>query len=326
MANNVTRKLDTPELGTPARRARRRVGTTSQTTRDSMSSAGQHPLTQLFSQQKPRDCAKTPAQAALAAAASEVGDPVQRLRAAAALKALTLELFGGSRTVGETHPLPPAVADELLALVASNMSGFSDWDHQHELDDRRAEMTNPRTRVLVLRSEEDGALVGFASYRCMSQETVAVAYLLELQLDVRHRRRGVGSLLLRAVCDFGRAAQRRGLLLTVHLENSGACHFYHACGLEISPISPARCAPAGLAFRHHIMQLLWDAAAQETMRTRGEATRVYLLEQASRRARAQASAAAKATLLMGASKSSESPPTPARAGRSRSSTKRPRPS
>ena len=36
---------------------------------------------------KPRDCAKTPAQAALAAAASEVGDPVQRLRAAAALKA-----------------------------------------------------------------------------------------------------------------------------------------------------------------------------------------------------------------------------------------------
>ena len=301
-----------------------------------MSTAGQQPLTQLFSQQKPRDCPKTPTQAVLASpatapppasVASEAGDPAQRLRAAAALKALTLELFGGSRTVGETRPLPPAVAEELLALVASNMSGFSDWDHQHERDDRRAEMINPRTRVLVLRSEEDGALVGFASYRCMSQETVAVAYLLELQLDVRHRRRGVGSLLLRAVCDFGRAAQRRGLLLTVHLENSGACHFYHACGLEISPISPARCAPAGLAFRHHIMQLLWDAAAQETVRTRGEATRIYLLEQASRRAQAQAtaaaSAAAKATLLTGTSKSSESP---AGAGSSRSSTKRPRPS
>ena len=299
--------------------------------------AGHQPLTQLFSQQKPRDCPKTPTPAELSAAAaaapplaavaSEVGDPAQRLRAAAALKALRLELFGGSRTVGETRPLPPAVAEELLALVASNMSGFSDWDHQHERDDRRAEMINPRTRVLVLRSEEDGALVGFASYRCMSQETVAVAYLLELQLDVRHRRRGVGSLLLRAVCDFGRAAQRRGLLLTVHLENSGACHFYHACGLEISPISPARCAPAGLAFRHHIMQLLWDAAAQETVRTRGEATRIYLLEQASRRAQAQAtaaaSAAAKATLLTGTSKSSESP---AGAGSSRSSTKRPRPS
>lgn len=299
-----------------------------------MSAAGHQPLTQLFSQQKPRDCPKTPTPAVLTAAApplaavaSEGGDPAQRLRAAAALKALTLELFGGSRTVGETRPLPPAVAEELLALVASNMSGFSDWDHQHERDDRRAEMINPRTRMLVLRSEEDGALVGFASYRCMSQETVAVAYLLELQLDVRHRRRGVGSLLLRAVCDFGRAAQRRGLLLTVHLENSGACHFYHACGLEISPISPARCAPAGLAFRHHIMQLLWDAAAQETVRTRGEATRIYLLEQASRRAQAQAtaaaSAAAKATLLTGTSKSSESP---AGAGSSRSSTKRPRPS
>jgi len=220
------------------------------------------------------------------------------------------------------RPLPPAVAEELLALVSSNMSGFSDWDHQHERDDRRAEMVNPRTRVLVLRSEDDGTLVGFAAYRCMSQETVAVAYLLELQLDVRHRRRGVGSLLLRAVCDFGRAAARRGLLLTVHLENGGACHFYRACGLEISPISPARCAPAGLPFRHHIMQLLWDSAAQETVRTRGEATRVYLLEQARRRAQAQAtaaaSAAAKATLPTQTWNSFESP-----AG-GVSSTKRPR--
>ena len=294
----------------------------------------QNRLTQLFSQQKPRDAGSKPltptvvAAPAIAPAAAacdtEACDPTQQLRAAAALKGLVLELFGGSRTVGEMRPLPPAVAEELLALVASNMSGFSDWDHQHERDDRRAEMVNPRTRMLVLRSA-DGALVGFASYRCMSQETVVVAYLLELQLDVRRRRQGLGSLLLRAVCDFGRAAQRRGLLLTVHLENSGAVEFYRACGLEVSPVSPARCAPAGLEFRHHIMQLLWDSAAQETLRARGETTRAFLLEQARRRAQAQATAAAgaaaKAALLMGAPTSSEPP---ARAGSSRSSTKRPR--
>lgn len=234
--------------------------------------------------------AAAPAAAVLSNGPEAVSDPVQELRAAAAAKGLTLQLYGGTRTVGDVRPLPPAVAEEMLALVASNMSDFSDWAQG---EDRQAEMSNPRTRVLALRATGD-KLVGFASYRCMSQETVPVAYLLELQLDVGFRRQGLGSLLLRAVCGLGRAAQRRGLLLTVQLENTAALAFYDACGLEISPISPARCAPAGLEYRHHILQALWDAAAIATMRSRGDATRAFLLEQAAKRAQAQAKAEARA--------------------------------
>ena len=82
--------------------------------------------------------------------------------------------------------------------------------------------------------------------------------------------------------------------LTAPLTVAGPARaFYGACGLEISPISPSRCAPPGLAYAHAILQQLWDGAAAAAMAQRGVATRAYLLEQATRRAEAVARAAAK---------------------------------
>ena len=128
----------------------------------------------------------------------------------------------------------------------------------------------------------DDTLAGFASYRFLTQETIPVVYLLELHVSEHWRRRGLGSLLLDAVRQIGRAARRQGLLLTVQLSNRSACQFYRAKGLEESPISPRRCAPPALAMHaeHEIMQHLWDAEARKIMESRGELARQKLFRQA----------------------------------------------
>ena len=66
----------------------------------------------------------------------------------------------------------------------------------------------------------DGAssdLVGFASFRFVTQETLRIVYLFELQLEQAYRRRGLGTALLHAVRQSGLTASRQGLLLTVHV-------------------------------------------------------------------------------------------------------------
>jgi len=118
-----------------------------------------------------------------------------------------------------------------------------------------------------------------------------VLYLLELQLDERWRRRGLGSLLLEAVEGIGRAARRpcHGLLLTVHLSNAAARRFYRAKGLEESPVSPSLCAPAPLAAlcEHEVLQRLWNEDARATMKARGALAQRKLLDlEASRAAKA----------------------------------------
>ena len=72
-----------------------------------------------------------------------------------------------------------------------------------------------------------------------------------------------------------------GLLLTVHATNEAARAFYLSKGLEVSPISPSRCAPAAVAVRstHELMQCLWDDDARVTMEKRGEAAGRRLREQ-----------------------------------------------
>ena len=201
---------------------------------------------------------------------------------------------------------------ELLALMRRNMERFvGRWDER----ERGSDLTHGGTRLIVLRSAPtatsaslagslasdsdgarrvtrklaagnvqrgdtpesrgDGTLAGFAAYRFVVQETLRVVYLLELQIDERWRRQGLGSLLLDAVDGIGRAAGRQGLLLSVHLTNDAARRFYRAKGLVESPISPAQCAPPQLALRseHEIMQRLWDSSALKTMGERGDAAR-----------------------------------------------------
>ena len=109
-----------------------------------------------------------------------------------------------------------------------------------------------------------------------------VVYLLELQLEWASRRQGIGSELLAAVMGFGAAKGRKGILLTVDLANVAARAFYSARGLDVSPVSPARCAPPAIAARmhHEVRQCFWAREAEATMEARGKAARKALHEQA----------------------------------------------
>ena len=65
-------------------------------------------------------------------------------------------------------------------------------------------------------------VLGFASFRFVTQETLKVVYLFELHLAEHLRRQSLGSQFLSTVDRYGRDAQRQGLLLTCHLANETA--------------------------------------------------------------------------------------------------------
>ena len=236
-----------------------------------------------------------------AAAPAEPTDPHERLHRAVAGKGLRLESYSGTSISSD-------VSKQVVALVQSNMDKFLGWD----VMERMSDLTHPATRVLILRAEPestmeasgsvtsappplplpsrlrsahdgphrtigtcptDGPIAGVASYRFVTQETLKVTYLFELQIDVRWRRQGLGAHLLDAVRDLGRSGNRQGMLLTVHLANSLAHSFYLSRGLTVSPISPSRCAPSEIASHapHELMQCFWDADAAAIMEARGAA-------------------------------------------------------
>ena len=255
-------------------------------------SSVQPSITTAFAQQRLRVAAEDAAVATLRAAVIDMG-----LR--------LICVTGGALSAGE--------AAELLALARGNIERFvSHWDarersselahsatrllilRSNEVATAAASTSNAAVssattdgdrrmsrRLSALdaspsKSAEacgQGSLAGFASFRFVVQETLPVLYLLELQLDERWRRRGLGSLLLEAVEGIGRAARRpcHGLLLTVHLSNAAARRFYRAKGLEESPVSPSLCAPAPLAAlcEHEVLQRLWNEDARATMKARG---------------------------------------------------------
>ena len=279
-------------------------------TSSAMTSSVQPSITTAFAQQRLRVAAEDAAVATLRAAVIDMG-----------LRLICVN--GGALSAGE--------AAELLALARGNIERFvSLWDARERASelahsatrllilrsnevasaaastsnaavssattdgDRRMSRRLSALDASPFKSAEacgQGTLAGFASFRFVVQETLPVLYLLELQLDERWRRRGLGSLLLEAVEGIGRAARRpcHGLLLTVHLSNAAARRFYRAKGLEESPVSPSLCAPAPLAAlcEHEVLQRLWNEDARATMKARGAlAQRKLLNDEALRAAKA----------------------------------------
>jgi ribosomal protein S18 acetylase RimI-like enzyme len=246
------------------------------------------------------------------------------LRYAASCKQLQLQEQTGRN-------LSEGAMAEALALVHANMGHFPDWEEGSRLadlshantrllllrsapqhpaaDGAPASIVAPapsagrrsRSRSggdaaaegVAVRGAADGSrLVAFASFRLVTQETLPVVYLLELQLEGALRRQGLGSELLAAVLRFGQAKGCRGLMLTVALANEPARAFYSAQGIDVSPVSPARCAPPELAatIHHEVRQRLWSAEAAATVEARGAAAQELLSEQARKQRAALCSA------------------------------------
>ena len=88
----------------------------------------------------------------------------------------------------------------------------------------------------------------------------------------------LGSELIAEVEAAARAERARGLMLTVHTRNAAARRFYTqpgGAGFEVSPLSPAECAPpfAAQACDYEILQKLWDDDARRVLVKKGSMAR-----------------------------------------------------
>lgn len=172
----------------------------------------------------------------------------------------------------ERHPsgtsLDPPLLRAVVDLTERNMRGYygGAWDYHAKRD----ELGHADTRLVVVRGGTQ--LYGFAAYRLTEEEGVAVAYLYELQLETFARGMRLGTELIAEVERVARTAGVGGIMLTVHLANHSARRFYtSALGFEVSPLSPAVCAPPSTAAGcdYEIQQRFWDERARSALAKAG---------------------------------------------------------
>jgi len=93
----------------------------------------------------------------------------------------------------------------------------------------------------------------------------------------------LGGALVDEVEQRGRAGGADGLMLTVHLANLNARRFYtEKLAFEVSPISPANCAPPATAAgcNYEVLQKVWDECARRKLQKRGAIARRELYTEA----------------------------------------------
>ncbi|MEM1551947.1 MAG: GNAT family N-acetyltransferase [Candidatus Bathyarchaeia archaeon] len=91
------------------------------------------------------------------------------------------------------------------------------------------ESPNEKCRFFV--AEEDGKIVGFS--RVHFYRWNKSAYVINLLVDAGYRRRGIGSLLLKAMEDFAREKGARVLMFDTAIDNIPALNLYLKNGFKI---------------------------------------------------------------------------------------------
>ena len=126
------------------------------------------------------------------------------------------------------------------------------------------------TYVMLLHEER---LAGFAASRRVMEETLWVRYLLELHMDERYRRKGLGRSLVADVRSVGEMEGPCGLMLTCDQRRTVAHKFYATCGFVVSPCSPSsQPTPTHMRGRtdrgasgYSILVLMWGDGAMQTL-------------------------------------------------------------
>ncbi len=114
------------------------------------------------------------------------------------------------------EPMTPADAARVRELALLSGSGF----------DPEAELARAWARIWVARAEPAGAPLAFALVWLAADEV----HLLDLAVEPKFRRRGVGRALLRTVIEGGRAAGGARVLLEVRRSNTAALGLYAGAG------------------------------------------------------------------------------------------------
>lgn len=180
------------------------------------------------------------------------------------------------RFKGET--IPESMLSKLLALVEANVRSYygPHWDY----DAKRSELTHPDMLILLICY--GNCIHAAAAYRICSEESVRVAYLYELQVAKQARSSGLGSMLLKHVERSAKEENAKGIMLTVHSNNTDARKFYAKRSFQVSPVSPSLCAPPATnrGNKYELMQYIWDTAAANRLRQRGKDAKEFLWRQA----------------------------------------------
>ncbi|MEM0357422.1 MAG: GNAT family N-acetyltransferase [Candidatus Bathyarchaeia archaeon] len=90
---------------------------------------------------------------------------------------------------------------------------------------------NPNEEYKMFVAEDDGKVIGFS--RVHFYKWNRSAYAINLLVDVGCRRRGVGTLLLKAMEDFAREKEARVLMFDTAVDNVPALNLYLKNGFRV---------------------------------------------------------------------------------------------
>ena len=175
--------------------------------------------------------------------------------------------------------LPTALKRWAFDLTRRNMEDMYSRTWGWSNAEKRRELNHNEARFLVITEQGGNATedadrgqqpVAFAHVRFVDEEGVPSVYLYELQLEPRVHRRGLGTVLMRAVEHIGTALQMRQSVLSVLKINEQAQRFYtQGLGYGIDWTSPDR-DPSGACLYFILSKAIVDSSRDGGGRDRAD--------------------------------------------------------
>jgi len=93
------------------------------------------------------------------------------------------------------------------------------------------EVDNPNEKYKFFAAEEDGKIIGYSRMHLYRWNDSA--YIISLLVDAKHRRKGIGTRLLKAMENLARKNKARVLLFDTSPDNAPALQLYFKNGFRI---------------------------------------------------------------------------------------------
>ena len=93
------------------------------------------------------------------------------------------------------------------------------------------ELDNPNEKCRFFVVEDEGKIVGYSRMHLYRWNNSA--YIITVLVDAKHRRKGVGTDLLKAMEDFAKKSKARILLFDTASDNTAALQLYFKNGFKI---------------------------------------------------------------------------------------------
>ena len=120
---------------------------------------------------------------------------------------------------------------ELLDELFSIESDFTP-NGKKQVQGLGALIADPSGRSLVIVAVKDGIFIGMATVQTLvsTAEGDRVGLIEDVIVDKKHRRMGIGTLLLQEIVDWSRETRLKRLQLLADLDNQPALDFYSSQG------------------------------------------------------------------------------------------------